>query len=319
MRMVFFLVAALVALSARAEDYIGSDGPTFTIEVEGASQPHPLGLVVPKDMAQHVQATDLPPMREPLPAKFSWKDKATPIKDQGSVCGSCWAFSASATMADVIALHGKGMIDFSEQYLVSCVKESDGCDGGWYSDAFVVIKKDGHVLEKDFPYKAQDLRCPASLPHVYKIAGLKQLPFAVASPATIKQIVYTYGPVSVGLSAVGAFGRYKSGIYNEGSWGQINHAVNIVGWDETVKPAHWIIRNSWGERWGEKGFGRIAYGSRKIGYAPAYIDFAGPVPHAEVTPVNPSPAPVPAPTPVPTPGPCEPCTFWRFLMHVLNV
>ena len=304
---VFFLMSTV----CYGESYIGADGPTFQVDNNLKAAPHALGAVVPKDWAsKKMRAVKLDPV--PIPAKFSWQDKATPIRNQGN-CGSCWSFSAQATIADVLALHGKGAVDLSEQFMVSCDKTSYGCQGGWPTNAFELVRREGDVLEKDFPYTASDSRCPASLPHIYKVVNYVTLSEGVADPEQIKQSIYQYGPVSVAVAVAGAFGNYRSGIYNESSSGQINHAVNIVGWDETEKPAHWIMRNSWGESWGEKGYMKIAYGSRKIGYAATYVDIYGPVPHNEPTP---TPTPTPGPTPCPECPKCpdgDRCSFWGWL------
>jgi C1A family cysteine protease len=310
------IAAVLMALAVptMAQDWIGADGPTYEVERGVKAQAYATGLVLPKGWeSAKVRAESHQFYAGELPARWDWREhgKLGPIKQQGS-CGSCWAFSAYATMSDVMALHGKGNIDLAEQHLVSCEPESYGCGGGWYSDAFALIQKSGSVLEKDFPYAGKDLKCPASLPKFDKIIGYKVLAQGIADTEAIKRAIYTYGPVSVAFSASGDFMSYKSGIYNSGASGQVNHAVNLVGWNDEVKPGHWIMRNSWGESWGEKGYCRIAYKAKQIGYATAYIDYAGPIPHDGI---KPTPTPEPTPGPVP-PKPCEPCSFWRWISEL---
>ena len=317
----------ILATCAVSQSFVGADRPTYT--VERSAKRHSLGLIVPKQWESHTVLTSLPDLNVTLPVSFSWMDKVTPIRDQGN-CGSCWSFSAQATIADVLAIHGKGDIDLSEQFPVSCDKESSGCNGGWPSSAFELIRVQGNVIERDLPYKQITGRCPASLPHTYKLSSWKEISTGVAATEDIKQAIYMYGPVSVAVSVSGDFDSYKSGIYNGPATGTINHAVNIVGWDDSTKPGHWIMRNSWGTSWGENGFMRIAYGSKKIGYAAAYVDIFGQVPHGDPTPsptpspvptVDPTPAPTPtpSPTPGPTPQPCKPCTFWLWLGTMFNV
>jgi C1A family cysteine protease len=305
------LFAFLISTIAQGSGYIGADGPTFTIDEGLRGKTYSLGLIVPKDRAK-AKKKSLQDVRVDLPAKFSWQDKITPIRNQGN-CGLCWAFSAQATIADVMKLHGKGSLDLSEQYMGACDKQSSGCNGGWYHSAFQLVKSGGNVLEASYPYRAADTNCPSNLPKIEKIVNWQELSGEVAAVEDIKKAVYLYGPISVAVAVAGNFQNYRSGIYNEGSAGQINHAVNIVGWDETTTPKHWIMRNSWGTSWGEQGFMRIAYGSRKIGYAATFVDFAGPVPHDDVTP-DPTPSPTPSPEPTPQPCPdCPKCTFWQWL------
>lgn len=69
------------------------------------------------------------------------------------------------------------------------------------------------------------------------------------------------------------FGGYSGGIYeHEGpeSEGDINHQVMIVGYNDD--PGYWICKNSWGKRWGERGFFRIFYGGCQIEQRIAYVD-----------------------------------------------
>ena len=107
-------------------------------------------------------------------------------------------------------------------------------------------------------------------------------------------------PRAEAVAVAGDFAGYSGGIYNESATGQVNHAVNLVGWDDTVQPGHWIMRNSWSSQWGENGWMRIAYGSRKIGYAATLMDYDGPMDHDDPTP---TPTPDPSPTPEPEPDP----------------
>jgi C1A family cysteine protease len=324
----FLLISTFIlATCATAQPYLGADGPTY--QTERSVKKYQTGLVLPKEWDSRKVKASLPKTVKNLPKKFSWQDKLTPIKNQGN-CGSCWAFAAQATLSDVMKLHGKGTVDLSEQWMVSCDDESSGCNGGWYHTAFDLVRVEGNVLEKDMPYKQTTGRCPASVPHIDKINLYKELSSGVASSDLIKQAIYLYGPVSVAVSVTGDFDSYSSGIYNAGTSGAVNHAVNLVGWDETVKPYHWIMRNSWGKEWGEDGYMRIAYGSKKIGYAATYVDAYGPVPHEDVKPEptpspEPTPQPEPTPSPEPTPGPtpipdpCQPCTFFRWIATLFNM
>ena len=47
---------------------------------------------------------------------------------------------------------------------------------------------------------------------------------------------------------------YKGGIFNNPEESNtINHIISIVGWsyDNSTNTNYWIVRNSWGEYWGE--------------------------------------------------------------------
>lgn len=311
MKILLTLFMLMFSLSCFAQEYIGADGPTFKTDESLKDAPRATGLILPKDWGTK-DAVKLPYLYQgDLPSKFDWREVRglTPIRNQGS-CGSCWSFSAMATMADVLHLHGVGSFDLSEQYYVDCDRNSYGCSGGWYHNVFQMLKGDGVVMESDYPYKARDMRCPSDMKHHYEIIDFSELSSGVADTETIKRAIYTYGPLSVAVAVKGKFGSYSSGIYNESTSGTVNHAVNLVGWNDDVTPRHWIMRNSWGSSWGENGYMRIAYGSRKIGYAATYIDYNGPVPHD-----GPEPTPTPEPTPDPCP-PCPECTFWEWISNI---
>jgi cathepsin B len=69
------------------------------------------------------------------------------------------------------------------------------------------------------------------------------------------------GPVQTGFEVYEDFLHYKSGIYKYTD-GIIlgGHAVKIVGWGKEGAVNYWIVANSWGPKWGEKGYFRIAFG-----------------------------------------------------------
>jgi len=89
------------------------------------------------------------------------------------------------------------------------------------------------------------------------------------SEASIQAAVATVGPIAVAIDASGAFGYYKSGIYSSScSKTTPNHAVLIVGYGTTSDGKdYWLVKNSWGTSWGEKGYIRIARNVNMCGIA----------------------------------------------------
>ncbi len=246
------------------------------------------GLIVPRNWRHNAQFVQ-PVSYVELPKKFDWRDYQggglTPIYNQGS-CGSCWAFATTAVFADLIWIRDRVKKDLAEQYLVSCNNYGYGCGGGWW--VHDMYERFGMVPEASFPYEAEDVTCPANLPHQEKLESWSFVGSELDTyPTTeeLKQAIYTYGPISVAVAAVGSFSAYSGGIFNDCSSSEINHAVNLVGWNDDG--GYWIMRNSWGADWGENGFMRIKYKCSSIGYAAsfaAYKPSCTPQPKADTGP-----------------------------------
>lgn len=249
------------------------------------------GLIVPRDWRHNAQFVT--PALSALPKKFDWRTEKpgglTPIQNQGS-CGSCWAFASAASFADMIWIRDGVKKDLSEQYLVSCNKDGYSCGGGWWIHH--MHEQFGMVPESNFPYEAEDVSCPQNLPHENKLDSWSFLGDVLETQPTVeqlKQAIYTYGPISVAVAATGSFQAYSSGVFNDCEDVEINHAVNLVGWndEEDGKAGYWIMRNSWGADWGENGFMKIKYECNSIGFAAsvaAYKASCQPQPKAAVGP-----------------------------------
>jgi len=77
----------------------------------------------------------------------------------------------------------------------------------------------------------------------------------------MKQVLATYGPLTVSVDAT-SWQDYKKGVYTACTFSASNHAVQVVGYGvDAAAGDYWLIRNSWGETWGESGYIRIRRGS----------------------------------------------------------
>ena len=239
-----------------------------------------------------------------LPESLDWRDPfnnpehricVTPIKDQRN-CDSSWAFATIGAFECSIKIEDGKTVDLSEQWLISCTEAGSCRDGGWPSDAcnYLLCQglyKDacddsGAVYEKDFVYGASDLSCGCPYEHPYCIGrwayiGKYSDGHSIPAEESIKVAIHEYGPVIVCVSVDSNFENYNGGIFNKDNNNDVNHAVALVGWDDNNGNGYWILRNSWGEGWGENGYMKIAYGCCKVGYGALYIDFDGTDPYQD--------------------------------------
>lgn len=84
--------------------------------------------------------------------------------------------------------------------------------------------------------------------------------------ADIRRDIYHWGPASTGFVVHSDFMNWDGmGVYKwdgKASESDGSHAVAIVGWgNDPQQGPYWIVRNSWGEEWGDKGYFKIARGS----------------------------------------------------------
>jgi C1A family cysteine protease len=221
----------------------------------------------------HIQAK--PTVMAPLPSSYDWRfnNGVTSAKDQG-LCGSCWAFAAIGGLEASVLIGSGGTYDFSEENMKECNYWNKGCGGGHSVAATNYLTRQGTVSEACDPYNPGATgSCSTSCIRLKQATGWRILPNDVNS---IKSAVYQHGPCYTTMYAsFPGFGTYDGSycIYYAGTEVS-NHAVLIVGWNDTLSHAGgtgaWIVKNSWGTGWGENGFFYIAYGSARIGEGSSY-------------------------------------------------
>ncbi|XP_002977050.2 ervatamin-B [Selaginella moellendorffii] len=192
-----------------------------------------------------------------LPTSLDWRQEGavTPIKDQGQ-CGSCWAFSAIASIESAHFLATKELVSLSEQQLIDCDTVDQGCQGGFPEDAFkFVVENGGVTTEEAYPYTGFAGSCNANKNKVVEITGYKDVTKDSAD-ALMKAVSKT--PVTVGICGSDQnFQNYRSGILSGHCSNSRDHAVLVIGYGTEGGMPYWIIKNSWGTSWGEDGFMRI--------------------------------------------------------------
>ncbi|CAG2181480.1 unnamed protein product, partial [Oppiella nova] len=186
-----------------------------------------------------------------LPDTVDWRTKGvvTPVKNQEQ-CGSCWAFSAVASIEGQHALTTKKLVSLSEQNLVDCsqAEGNEGCEGGLMDDAFeYVIKNHGIDTESSYPYKAIDEKCVFKKQAIgATLTGFKDI--QSGSESALQSAVATVGPISVAIDASSfTFQFYSSGVYNDKTCGNkqedLDHGVTAVGYGVQDGKDYWLVKN----------------------------------------------------------------------------
>ena len=169
----------------------------------------------------------------------------TPIRNQGS-CGSCWAFSAVGATEALANLYFNQHLDvdyglgLSEQDVLSCSGAGD-CNGGLPGRALQYIADKGVVDEECFLYTANDQPCKNKCTNPYEIIRLNGIDrIDPAGEDDIKINLLSRGPLNFAIR----------------SW---EHSMVLVGYEKDPQDGKtvWVLKNSWGNSWGEDGYGKM--------------------------------------------------------------
>lgn len=196
---------------------------------------------------------------------IDWRTKGavTGVKNQGD-CGSCWAFSTTGGIEGQWFLAGNTLTTLSEQELVSCDTIDAACNGGLMDNAFTWLLQAHNgsiVTEASYPYASGTGQVPAcNMQNRVVGAQISSYKDIADSETTMASFVFASGPLSIAVYAQ-TWQTYTSGIMTNCPSSQIDHGVLIVGFDDNNNPPYWIIKNSWGTSWGEKGYIRVQKGT----------------------------------------------------------
>lgn len=202
---------------------------------------------------------------------INWVEKGavTPVKDQGQ-CGSCWSFSTTGALEGAYFVKNGKLVSFSEQQLVDCDilrngGRDQGCNGGLMDNAFSWITKNGGLcLESDYPYFSGDTQDEGSCQKSCSVyPGSKVAQYVDVSPSDDAQMMAALSkqPVAIAIEAdQREFQLYKSGVFTGTCGTTLDHGVLAVGYGTENGNDYYLVKNSWGETWGNGGFIKLARG-----------------------------------------------------------
>ncbi|XP_063380503.1 guanylate cyclase 32E-like [Cydia fagiglandana] len=199
---------------------------------------------------------------------FDWRsyDAVTPVKDQTFLCGSCYAFTVAAAIesAAYISNGCNNLVEASEQAIIDCStgkngNGNQGCNGGFLSSSLQWVKKNGIPLRKDYgPYLAMEGYCHLKQTRLMYIHNYIRLQNEIKA---IKAALRQHGPLATVMHVPGSLYYYRSGVYDDNTClsvpGSQTHAVLIVGYGKENGKRYWLVKNSWGARWGDEGYFKL--------------------------------------------------------------
>ena len=215
-----------------------------------------------------------------LPSNYSLISDGyvTPVKDQQS-SGNCWAFNSLAVLESCILKATGEKLDLSEENMKNIIAlysdygwKLDTNEGGYdYMHWGYLAGWLGPVYEIDDPFDDKSTLSSLynSIMHIQNIKFLKRNSYT--DNDEIKKAILNYGAVGAGIYFDSRYYDAYSNTYYCWYTSSGNHAVAIVGWDDTFSKSNfrwgsdiegdgaWIVRNSWGSSWGDDGYFYVSY------------------------------------------------------------
>ena len=204
-----------------------------------------------------------------LPAKVDLRQYASPIEDQGRL-GSCTG-NAIAGAIELIARMNKKTIDVSRLFIYYQERLLEGTisydSGAYIRDGIKACYTYGAPLETLWPYNISKFAVRPAAQAYTDALRRKVTGYAKCLNFTgVKTAIASKTPVIIGFYVYSSFDTAavaRTGImpYPDVNREQLlgGHAVCIVGYDDNLYGGSFIVRNSWGTGWGDKGYFYMPY------------------------------------------------------------
>ncbi|AKB18617.1 Cell surface protein [Methanosarcina sp. WWM596] len=222
-----------------------------------------------------------------LPETYDLREEGqvTYVKDQGQT-GSCWAFSSLESLESYILGTEGEYRDFSENNMKNLVTKyySDGFDltvndgGNAFMSMAYLARWSGPVNYSEDPFSETSTYSPTGLPVQKHVQEVLILPGRTGplDNEVIKEALMDYGAVYSTMYWSSFYYQKNNCTYICTDSSNANHAITIVGWNDSfdrnmfkqVPPGDgaFIIKNTWGEAWGEEGYFYISYYDTRLAY-----------------------------------------------------
>ena len=219
---------------------------------------------------------------------------AIPVRNQ-KPSNMCWAYTLASNLEISFLRAGAGLFDLSEEHLAYFFanRQNDPLgntpndrnnvlhsyrDGGNQTLAAIFLSSwSGMALEAQVPYETNEDHTldsdsvPSSGMAYTTSAYLESAAFSSYSVQKIKNLISEYGSVSMSFGMYDSYYNPRTYAYSYPGSAGVNHAITLVGWDDNFAKENfnsncnvtsngaWIVRNSWGNAWGDDGYFYLSY------------------------------------------------------------
>ena len=217
----------------------------------------------------------------------------TDVKNQRNT-SLCWAFSLASNLETSLLTRGQKYYDLSEEQLayfwanrvndplgntpndkITRTQSDYHGTGNGRVASFFLSTWSGMTTEEKVPFQSSAVTWPDSLAYDTS-AYMEDAIFSQYTVERTKQLLMEYNSVSAMIYMLDNYYYPDTASYSCPQSGLVNHAVTIVGWDDTYSKENfpsasgvkndgaWIVKNSYGKNWGKNGYFYLSYEDQSI-------------------------------------------------------